>query len=195
MISARFPDTLTDHIITPDLEGKKRGLEKMWDKGIAFTYEGSVVMKMTPIGLHRFAQEYLSIVKIPEKETPFSPVPYFLVCRSIELSLKAFLCVKNIPMSELMKKGKYGHDLETLFNNAKDLGIDRCVPFAKNIEKEIRKANEYYNNKEFEYYEALRGMKGYTELPDLLILKGFADELVIGLEVPCTEACSLTPPS
>jgi len=167
----------------------------MREKGIGFTYEGSVVIKITPISLHRFAQEYLSIVKIPEKETPFSPVPYFLVCRSIELSLKAFLRVKNIPVSKLRKKGKYGHDLETLLNNAKDLGIDRCVPFTKNIEKEIRKANEYYNNKEFEDYDALRGMKGYTDLPDLFILKGFADELVIGLEVPCTEACSLTLPS
>lgn len=178
-----------------DLEGKKRHKDLMRDKGIAFIYEGGVVIKMTPIGLHRFAQEYLSIVRIPEKNTPFSPVPYFLICRSIELSLKAFLRVKNIPMSKLRKKGIYGHDLETLLNNAKKLGIDRCVPFTKNIQKEIRKANEYYNNKEFEYYEALSGMKGYTELPDLLILKGFADELVIGLEVPCTEACSLTSPS
>jgi hypothetical protein len=153
------------------------------------------VFKMTPIGYHRFAQEYLSIVKIPEKETPFSPVPYFLVCRSIELSLKAFLRVKDIPMSNLKKKGIYGHDLETLLNGAKDSGIDKCVPITKNIEKEIRKANEYYYKKEFEYYEALRVFKGYPDLPDLLILKGFADELVIRLEVPCTEACRLTPPS
>lgn len=153
------------------------------------------LFKMTPVGYHRFAQEYLSIVKIPEKDTPFSPVPYFLVCRSIELSLMAFLRVKDISMSSLKKKEIYGHDLETLFNGAKDLGIDQCVPIAENIEKEIRKANEYYYKKEFEYYEALRGFKGYPDLPDLLVLKGFADELVIRLEVPCTDACRLTPPS
>ena len=166
----------------------------MTDGGSAFVYVGGVEVKITPIGLHRFAQEYLSIVKIPEKETPFSPVPYFLVCRSIELSLKAFLRVKEIPMSNLKKKGIYGHDLETLLNGAKDLGIDNCVPIIENIEKEIRKANEYYKKKEFEYYEALRGFKGYPDLPDLLILKGFADELVIRLEVPCMDACRITPP-
>jgi hypothetical protein len=166
----------------------------MTDGGSAFVYVGGVEVKITPIGLHRFAQEYLSIVKIPEKETPFSPVPYFLVCRSIELSLKAYLRVKDISMSNLRKKGAYGHDLEKLLNGAKDLGIDKCVPITKKIEKEIRKANEYYDKKEFEYYEALRGFKGYTDLPDLLIIKGFADELVIRLEVPCMDACRITPP-
>lgn len=152
------------------------------------------VVEITPLGLHRFAQEYLSLVKIPEKGTLFSPVPYFLVCRSIELSIKAFLRVKDIPMRNIKKKGIYGHDLETLLDGAKELGIDICVPITKNIEKEIRKANEYYYKKGFEYHEALREFKGYPGLPDLLILKGFADELVIRLEVPCTEACRLTPP-
>jgi hypothetical protein len=97
-------------------------------------------------------------------------------------------------MSNLKKKGIYGHDLEALLNVAKDLGIDKCVPIIENIEKEIRKANEYYYKKEFEYYEALRVFKGYPDLPDLLILKGFADELVIRLEVPCMDACRITPP-
>lgn len=155
--------------------------------------EGPVV-EITPLVLHRFAQEYLSLVKITEKETPFSPVPYFLVCRSIELSLKAFLRVKDIPVRNLKKKGMYGHDLVTLLDGAKDSGIGICAPITENIEIEIRKANEYYCKKEFEYYETLRVIKGYPGLPDLLILKGFADELVIRLEVPCTEACRLTPP-
>ena len=90
---------------------------------------------------------------------------------------------------------KYRHNIVKLINKAKILNIEKCVPITRNIEEEIRKANEYYKNKEFEYYEALRGFKGYPDLPDLLILKGFADELVIRLEVPCTEACRLTPPS
>jgi hypothetical protein len=163
----------------------------MMNKGSAYVYVGGAVAKITPIGFHRFAQDYLSIVKIPEKGTPFSPVSYFLVCRSIELSLKAFLRSKDIPMRNLKRIGLYGHDLKTLLNAAKNLDIDKCVPITKIIAKEIGKANVYYYKKEFEYYESLRGFKGYPDLPDLLILKEFADELVIRLEVPCMEACRL----
>ena len=37
--------------------------------------------------------------------------------------------------------------------------IEKYVPINENIEKEIRKAKEYYYKKDFEYYEAIRIFK------------------------------------
>jgi hypothetical protein len=50
---------------------------------------------------------------------------YFLLGQSIELSLKAFLLGRGVPLKELRSR-KYGHNLETLLDEARrrKLGLE-----------------------------------------------------------------------
>lgn len=51
--------------------------------------------RMGPIGLHMYANSFLKAAQaLPPPSVPFEPVRFFLVCRSIELVLKAFLSSK-----------------------------------------------------------------------------------------------------
>jgi SOS response regulatory protein OraA/RecX len=115
-------------------------------------------------------------------------VPYFLYCRSIELVLKAFLLVKGVPKKDLPKRNLYGHDLGKILEKAKELDLEKFVKITPEQEREISKANKYYASKGFEYFEVIRALKAYPELPDLQVLDQVASELVTYLESFCLNA-------
>jgi hypothetical protein len=47
-----------------------------------------IVFNIKPYGFQRYAQEFMYAERTFEATDNFSPVPYYLLCRSIELSLK-----------------------------------------------------------------------------------------------------------
>ena len=49
------------------------------------------LVHLSPLGFNRYAAHFLHAEASLSPEQGFSPVPYYLCCRSIELSLKAFL--------------------------------------------------------------------------------------------------------
>jgi len=63
------------------------------------------MLHINPLGFHRYASEFLRAAQDFRMNDGFSPVPYYLVCRSIELALKAFLLAKGIPEGEVKLPG------------------------------------------------------------------------------------------
>jgi len=86
----------------------------------------------TPFGFIAYAADFLDAAKQFKTSRPFSPVPYYLLCHSIELSLKCFLLGKGVSKEELKDFRKYGHHLIKLITQARELGIDSLVTITPN---------------------------------------------------------------
>jgi hypothetical protein len=146
------------------------------------------IIHISPFGFFHYGKEFLDAAKGFKQSAYYSPAPYFLYCRSIELFLKAFLLAKGVPKKHLPKRNLYWHDLEKILKKAQDLSLSAFVKITPEQEKEISKANRYYAFKGFEYFEVIKGVKAYPELPDLLFLEKVASELVTHLESFCLNA-------
>jgi len=146
-----------------------------------------MVLHISPLGFHRYASEFLRAAQGFKINDGFSPVPYYLICRSMELSLKAFLLAKGFPKKRL-KERKLGHDLEKILKKAISIGLDKFVPLSPQHTEELEKANKYYASKGFEYFEVIKAMTGYRNLPDISVLTDFATLLVTKLEPVCLQA-------
>lgn len=146
-----------------------------------------IVIHINPMGFHIYASEFFSAAGEPKSEVPFSPVPYYLICRSIELSLKSYLIAKGIPHKEL-KQRELGHDLVKVLQKAKSLGIESIVQISPQQEIELAKANEYYASKGFEYFQVMKAVTGYRDLPDLSELHELAGMLLKDLKKLCMDA-------
>jgi hypothetical protein len=142
---------------------------------------------ISPMGFHRYASEYLRAAEGFEVKDGFSPVPYYLVCRSLELSLKSFLLAKGVPKKKF-KERSLGHDLEKVFEKAISMGIDEFISFTPNHKAELEKANKYYASKGFEYFEVIKATTGYKNLPDITVLSDLATHLVTKLDAVCLKA-------
>lgn len=133
---------------------------------------GAATVHMGPVGFALYAQEFFEAgASNPEHSqargnTRFTPVPYYLFCRALELILKAFLLAKHRPLDEL--KDRYGHDLEELWRGANDRKLSEvlgtCAPY---FETDLARANAYYKGKSFEYFDFRRWAHGYEGLPPL----------------------------
>jgi hypothetical protein len=146
----------------------------------------SMVLHISPLGFHQYASEFLRAAEGFKINDGFSPVPYYLICRSMELALKAFLLAKGVPKKTL--KGTLGHNLEKVLKKAVSLGLDKVVSITPQHKEELRKANNYYASKGFEYFEVTRAATGYPNLPDLRVLSDFASLLVTKLKPLCIQA-------
>jgi hypothetical protein len=154
---------------------------------------GNVVIKVQPLqirlgplGFHRYASEFLRAADSFECGDGFSPVPYYLRCRVIELALKAFLLAKRFSKNDL--KHKLGHNLEKALNSATKYGLQSEVAIKPKEEEEIKKGNVYYADKGFEYFQVTKAVRGYPMLPDLKILADVSSRLVSGLKDVCMKA-------
>jgi hypothetical protein len=145
-------------------------------------------VSISPLGFHRYASEFLRTARaFPDNsgfhKSGFTPVPYYLVCRALELVLKAFALAKGDTVDAV--KNKVGHDLTKALKRAKELGLDSLVSLSTEEELELTKANDYYCKKGFEYFQLLPALKGYADLPSLRVLEELATRLVTGTEREC----------
>jgi len=147
-----------------------------------------MVLHISPLGFHRYAVEFLKAAHAFQIQDGFSPVPYYLFCRSIELVLKAFLLAKGLPKQKLKEKRRLGHDLDKILEKAISMGLNQVVSIFTQHREELRKANNYYASKGFEYFEVIRAVTGYRNLPDLSVLSDLASLLVSKLEPVCLRA-------
>lgn len=133
----------------------------------------------SPLGFHILAGQYLLAAK-DFKTIDNSPVHYFLYCKSIELSLKAFLLAKGVPVGMLKgrKKTGIGHDLEAALREAESRGLGDFVEIARESREELRKANDFYVVKGLEYADDEEVMLGRGYFPDPKVLSKFARVLV-----------------
>ena len=146
----------------------------------------TATINVGPYGFWRYGAHFLKARKRIRVEKAFSPVPYYLICRCIELELKAFLLAKGRPMSFL--KNKIRHDLEKALRVSEAEGLSRMVRITPKRRGELRAANAYYAAKGFEYFQVLKAVTGYPNLPDLRILDRFGAALVERLKQPCRDA-------
>ena len=119
-------------------------------------------------------------------KNPFSPVPYYLYCRSLELVLKAFLLANDFSIKKIID---IRHNLKKALKKARKEGLDGFVVITSYHEKEIRKANKYYDEeKGFEYFDGITALRGYQNLPDIHILEQLVLQLVAALKQFCLQA-------
>lgn len=138
---------------------------------------------MGPTGFVVYARDFLNAYESFETDKPFSPAKYYLVCRSVELSLKSYLLLENVPI----KKVKYdlSHNLHKMLRKTKELGIDTVVGITDEEKAEIEKANSWYNRKGFEYFDIQNIVEGKDTLPNLNIMFNLANRLINILKPIC----------
>jgi hypothetical protein len=129
------------------------------------------------MGFHKYATDFLDAAVLPTAATGYTPVPYYCACRALELGLKSFLLCHDVPI-ETLKGRDYGHNLEALLGLARVKGITALwTPTVEDV-TQMRMANAYYAGKGFEYFEGDRAVTGYTDLPDLGLLRTAAAALL-----------------
>lgn len=137
-----------------------------------------IKIRVSPYGFYLYANDFFSAATLWKDLKRFSPVPYYLYCRSIELALKSFILChdKNITTEKLKDKKKYGHDLIKCLNQAEKVFGKRLL---EDKEREnVEKANKYYKEKGFEYFRVIDFVCGRQNIPDLLILKQASSKLL-----------------
>lgn len=142
-------------------------------------------INVTPLGFHRYASEFLRSADSFKANSGYSPVPYYLYCRSIELSLKAFLLTAGYKKTYL--KNTIKHNLENALREAEKVGLRNFLVLGRVQRGELVRANGHYLKKGFEYFE-INHLPGFRKLPRLEILSVVAKELVNKLQQPCLNA-------
>jgi hypothetical protein len=92
--------------------------------------------RTTAGGLAHTAYQFLEAAIVLEqklgKQWPDARQPpmtaYFLAFHGIELTFKAYLRHRGIPLHELRAKKKYGHDLRRCYRKSKELGLFSIFP-------------------------------------------------------------------
>ena len=115
--------------------------------------------RTTPLGMVRYSHEFLeAALAVDEKigSRPgfeiVAPIPaLYLVGHSIELSLKAYLLHKGVPLRELRGKRHFGHSLHTCLRKSKELGLLRHVQFTEQEEGAFEILDNLYSTKQLEY--------------------------------------------
>jgi len=142
----------------------------------------------SPVGLHLYATDFLAAAKnAPQMNALFAPAKTHLVCRSLELILKAFLCLRGFASGSLLAGG-YGHNLGNILAEAEKHGLLKWVSLSREELDAMRWASKYYEAKVFEYPAMLEAMKGYPENPNLTLLFSAAETLVAAVGHDCLDA-------
>jgi len=128
-------------------------------------------VNLSPDAFHIWAKHYYKCKQDFQTPGHFSPVPYFLLCRAVELEIKSrHLQSKN--RKEV--KEEFGHHLikayEALDEEQKALNGDEL--------KILNAANEIYRGKGFEYFDPEHALRGYSNFPDLDSLDAVAKKLI-----------------
>jgi hypothetical protein len=100
----------------------------------------------------RYGEAALVVLRNSPPKKQFDPVPYYLLCLSLELQLKAFLWLKDGIGHKTMKK-KYAHDIEKLWRRAKKRGIDKYARATKPRDDVIALVGPYYKKRQFNYVD------------------------------------------
>jgi hypothetical protein len=134
------------------------------------------VMNFSSFSFRKFAQHYYKCVEDFESPDDFSPVPYALLCRAIELQLKSLLLkAADAGGSGQANMKEYGHNLEKAYEA---LDASDKVLTGDDL-KLLREANAIYNiGKGFDYITPTDAAHGYSRFPNLDALKALTKKLI-----------------
>ncbi|WP_189383380.1 HEPN domain-containing protein [Marinobacter nauticus] len=135
----------------------------------------------TPEGFLKHAQEFCEAAELVCKDDSTVSLPgYFLLGRSVELSLKAFLLKCGFTVKTLRSR-PYGHDLRQLLQAAQENGLANYVDIGKLEGASIHLLSHDYVTKRLEYRQT--GQE--YALPFLAITIRITRELAYGLSEFC----------
>ena len=135
--------------------------------------------------LRHYAGDFLEASKsFTRPSNRFSPVTYYLVCHSIELSLKSYLFSVGFKRQE---RKKLNHDLIKALDLAEQNGIDTYIAVTDDEREVVLKANKLYVKKEFEYVESLETIYDPHDF-DIELLSAFAQRLYDAIENPVRDS-------
>ena len=136
------------------------------------TEAGGISANLAPDAFHRWAQHYYKCKQDFEPPHRFSPVPYFLLCRAIELEIKGRHLIQRL-QSEV--KDQFGHDLRKAYE-----ALDTDQKILSDIELRLLcDANDIYDsNKGFEYFNPEDALNGFSRFPDLDQLDSVTRKLI-----------------
>jgi len=145
----------------------------------------NVVLHVDGHWLRNYSNDFLNAAKsFTEPKNRFSPVRYYLVCHSIELSLKSFLFTAGYKKKE---RKKLNHNLEKALFAAESNGLNSHIDITSNDREILIKANKLYPKKEFEYFESFETIYDPHDF-DLDDLELFADRLINAIEIPVKQS-------
>ncbi|WP_166827398.1 hypothetical protein [Thalassoroseus pseudoceratinae] len=139
------------------------------------------VMRVDGYWSRHYATDFLAAADAfaPPKNR-FSPIPYYLVCHSIELSFKAFLRSVGFNRNDCKK---LNHNLEKALEIAVEQGLGNYLEVSCGDREVLALANRLYLKKEFEYFESLETIYDPHNF-DIDELTEFARRLLGAIEDP-----------
>jgi hypothetical protein len=146
--------------------------------------------RLGPLGLIMYADHYLYAAKTAQPWPDggeYHPARLFLVCRSLELALKAFLSLRGRSLDEL-SGGAFGHGLDKLLVEADKQDLGALVELSEDQRWQIVRASIYYAEKVYEYPSVLEAMKAYPSRANMDRLIDAAETLIPPLREPCLHA-------
>jgi hypothetical protein len=140
----------------------------------------------SPTALIVYAEHFLAAAKSAEPLS-FNPARSFLVCRSIELALKAFLSLRGTSLNELAR-GVFAHNLKELCAEAEKKNLSEFIKLGESELSAISFASDYYVEKVLEYPALLEAVRAYPKMPNTKSLIEISDVLIGALKNPCLES-------
>lgn len=129
---------------------------------------GSATINLSPVGFRKAAEDFLSCYD-SFKPSRFSIVPYFLCCKTIELSFKA-LHLETLRQKDV--KVKLGHKLGKSY-----AALPACFHVLSGEEIDLlKKLDEIYlpPKKGFEYMDPFDAATDFSNFPDLVNVAALA---------------------
>ena len=129
-------------------------------------------LNLSPVGFRLWGRHFLACRRSLIAPTDgFSPVPYFLNCRAIELELKA----RHLEtVNQKAIKDTYGHNLERAYQN---LPQNQQVLTPGEF-RALQAASNIYRDKGFEYFSVGHAITAFKKFPDLAALDALTLKLV-----------------
>jgi hypothetical protein len=121
---------------------------------------------MTGIEFMQYGNHYLDAAEYLATRDPdawFDPLPYQLLCQSLELHLKSFIWLAD-RLSRKTIRNKYGHDIAKLWRDAKERGIFRYCKPTEARERTLALLGPYYKDRKFAYLDLSMSWEGIPKL-------------------------------
>ena len=124
-----------------------------------------VTVNVGPMGFYLWAQDFYDCRQSYTPANKFSPVPYFLLCRSTELALKSLLLHEG---TRQQVKDDHGHSIVSCYRSLPDDG--KILDPGEMVV--LEQADVIYRKKGLEYFTIVDfqfplNLKGRPKLPDL----------------------------
>ena len=119
----------------------------------------SIEENLAPDAFHIYAMHYYKCKRdFTPPDAYFSPIPYFLLCRAIELEIKA-RHLQRLTQSEV--KDKFGHRLLKAY---KALDVQEQI-LSQNELAVLTTADELYRKTDLAYFNPVHALKAFLSFP------------------------------